>query len=290
MRRAILAAVLSLVALPATAPASYHLIKISEVGNGNPADFVELQMYAPAENFISGHFVRTYNDSGAVLGTFAFPQSVDKGDNQRTILIGRDEAVDWPSAPDFTTDQMIIPADGAVCYLDTLILPPLDCVSFGSFSQPASPLPTGTAAPAIPFGPGAKTLQRSIEPGCETLLEPGDDSDDSATDFVLAAPTPRNNATAPTERICDTKPPETTITKKPQKRSGKRTARFAFKSSERGSSFECKLDKGGFEPCDSPFRARVGRGKHRFAVVAIDAAGNRDRSPAKVRFKRVRSP
>jgi hypothetical protein len=29
-------------------------------------------------------------------------------------------------------------------------------------------------------------------------------------------------------------------------------------------------------------------GKHRFAVVAIDRAGNRDPSPAKAAFKRVR--
>jgi hypothetical protein len=131
-------------------------------------------------------------------------------------------------------------------------------------------------------------LQRSIAPGCATQLEAGDDTDDSATDFKLAAPTPRNNSTAPTEKACDTTPPETTITKQPKKRSTKRAARFAFKASERGSSFECKLDGGGFEPCKTPFRERVKPGKHRFAVVAIDRAGNRDPSPAKASFKRIR--
>ncbi len=289
MRRAILAAVIGVIslALPAAASASFHLIKIREVGNGNPADYVELQMFDSGENFVMGHFIRTYDSNGDVLTTFAFPHSVVNGGNQRTILVGRDDAVDpWPVEPDFTTPDLAIPADGAVCYLSTLTAP-LDCVSFGSFSQPTSPLLTGSPAQAIPFGVGANTLQRSIAPGCATQLEPGDDTNDSATDFVLAPPAPRNNSTPPTEKGCDTTPPETTITKQPRKRSGKRTARFAFKSSERGSSFECKLDRGGFEPCKSPLRERVKPGKHRFAVVAIDRAGNRDPSPAKAAFKRV---
>ena len=294
MRRAILAAVLGVVSLtlPAAASASFHLIKITEVGNSNPADYVELQMFDSGENFVMGHFIRTYDSNGAVLTTFPFPHNVVNGSNQRTILVGRDDPVDWPVEPDFTTDQMSLDgAGGAVCYLDKLDLQPLDCVSFGGFSQPpppASPLPTGSPAPAIPAGTGMSTLQRLIAPGCATQLEPGDDTDDSFTDFVLAPPTPRSNSTPPTEKGCDTSPPETTITKQPQKRSSKRTARFAFKSSERGSSFECKLDGGGFEPCKAPLRERVKPGKHRFAVVAIDRAGNRDPSPAKATFKRVR--
>jgi hypothetical protein len=290
MRRAIIAAVLGVVSLvlPASASASFHLMKITEVGNANPADYVELQMYSSGENFVKDHFIRTYDETGAVRGTFQFPNSVVNGGNQRTILIGRDEAVDWPVEPDFKTDQMIITGDGAVCYLDTLILPPLDCVSYGSFAPASLVLPTGTPAPQIPSGIGANTLQRSIEPGCATLLEAGDDTNDSATDFALAPPTPRNNKTVPTEKGCDTTPPETTINKHPKKRSTKRAARFTFSASERGSSFECKLDGGSFEPCDSPFRKRVKPGKHRFAVVAIDRAGNRDPSPAKAAFRRVR--
>jgi hypothetical protein len=276
-----------MILLPASASASFHLIKIREVGNVNPADYVELQLYSSGENFVQGHFVRTYNDMGVVLGTFEFPTSVSNGDNQRTILIGRDEPVSWPVEPDFTTDQMIVPGDGAVCYLNTLILPPLDCVSFGNFA-PSTPLPTGDPAPAIPSGSGMNTLQRSIAPGCATQLEFADDTDDSATDFALAPPNPRNNATKPTEKPCDTTPPETTITKHPRKRSTKGAARFEFKSSERGSSFECKLDDAAFAPCSSPVRQRVKPGKHRFSVVATDRAGNRDPSPAKVSFKRIR--
>jgi hypothetical protein len=289
MRRAILAAALGLFAvLPASASASYHLIKITEVGNANPADYVELQMYAPGQNFVGGHYLRTYRGTGEEETTFQFPSSVPQGGNQRTILIGSDDPVSWPSQPDFTTSELMIGSDGAVCFLDTLILPPLDCVSFGGYMD-TSNLPTGTPAPQIVAGMfSTDSLQRSIARGCATLLEPGDDTNDSAADFDLAAPTPRNNATAPSERVCDTTAPETTITKKPRKRSSKRRARFAFRSSERGSSFECKLDGGGFRPCESPLRERVGLGRHRFAVVSIDREGNRDRTPAKASFKRVR--
>ena len=71
--------------------------------------------------------------------------------------------------------------------------------------------------------------------------------------------------------------PQTTITKRPHRRTRKRTARFAFGSSEAGSSFECRLDRGGFAPCVAPVKyRRLKRGRHRFEVRAIDAAGNVD--------------
>ena len=54
-----------------------------------------------------------------------------------------------------------------------------------------------------------------------------------------------------------------------------------------GLDFKCKLDKGGFKSCDSPFKDKVDVGKHKFKVFAIDKAGNADPSPAKTKFKRV---
>jgi hypothetical protein len=63
--------------------------------------------------------------------------------------------------------------------------------------------------------------------------------------------------------------------------------RFEFTSSENASKFECKLDRKPFRSCSSPFRKKVKVGRHKFQVRAIDAAGNVDGSPARVRFKRV---
>jgi hypothetical protein len=89
----------------------------------------------------------------------------------------------------------------------------------------------------------------------------------------------------------DADPPETEITKRPRKRVRTKRAEvpatFRFASDEPGSTFECKLDGGGFEPCDSRFRTRVGDGKHRFKVRAIDSAGNVDPTPARRRWKVV---
>ncbi len=83
----------------------------------------------------------------------------------------------------------------------------------------------------------------------------------------------------------DTTPPETTITKKPTKRHPNRSI-FRFESSEPGSAFECSLDDRRFKPCSSPVVYRhLDRGRHDFAVFAIDAAGNRDPTPATARFR-----
>ena len=63
--------------------------------------------------------------------------------------------------------------------------------------------------------------------------------------------------------------------------------KITFNSTEPGSKFKCKLDKGKFKPCDSPFKAKVDLGKHKFQVFAIDPAGNPDPTPAKAKFKRI---
>ena len=57
----------------------------------------------------------------------------------------------------------------------------------------------GTPAPALVSG---MALRRSIAPGCSTLLEPSDDTNDSATDFSLTTPNPRSNSVTPTEMPC----------------------------------------------------------------------------------------
>ncbi len=62
----------------------------------------------------------------------------------------------------------------------------------------------------------------------------------------------------------DSTAPETTITKKPKKRTKKRKAKFAFSSNEAGSTFECQLDEKAYKPCSSPYKHGVKRGKHTF--------------------------
>jgi DNA-binding beta-propeller fold protein YncE len=80
----------------------------------------------------------------------------------------------------------------------------------------------------------------------------------------------------------DTTPPNTTITAGPKPTTKKQTATFKFKASEAGSSFQCKLDRHGFKPCQSPKTYRhLKRGRHTFKVRATDSAENVDPTPAK---------
>jgi hypothetical protein len=96
--------------------------------------------------------------------------------------------------------------------------------------------------------------------------------DIGADEFVPTLPPAANG---------DRFPPDTKILKGPKKRTKKRKAKFQFGGSEPGLSFECSLDQKAFKPCDSPEKYRsLKRTKHVFAVRAIDAAGNRDPTPA----------
>src|SRR4051794_2233287 len=281
-------------AFAASAHATFHLMKIREVGNANPADYVELQMYSAGQNHVAGHFIQTYDSTGAVRSTVTFPTDVPQGASQSTILVVRDDGP-FPVTPDVLasgSNDLVITQDGAVCFMDT-IAPPvaIDCASFGAFPGVVGGDPSPMGTPAAALLP-ATSIARTIAPGCATLLENSDDTNDSATDFALSPTLPRNNATPPTEVRCaggggpDTKAPETSITKKPKKRSAKPKVKIAFASNEAGSSFECRLDKGAFKSCDSPFKKRVKVGKHTFEVAATDAAGNVDPSPARVKFRR----
>jgi DNA-binding beta-propeller fold protein YncE len=83
-------------------------------------------------------------------------------------------------------------------------------------------------------------------------------------------------------RRVDRTPPNTRIKAGPPKTTRSRTARFRFVSTERGSRFECKLDKKRWARCRSPKRyVGLKRGRHTFLVRAIDRVGNIDLTPAK---------
>ncbi|MEO7197737.1 MAG: hypothetical protein ABIZ50_04620, partial [Solirubrobacterales bacterium] len=83
----------------------------------------------------------------------------------------------------------------------------------------------------------------------------------------------------------DKTPPETTIGKVKLKRTRGR-AKVVFTSNEPDSSFTCKLDKKRRKSCTSPLKIRrLEPGRHKLSVVARDAAGNSDPTPAVAKFK-----
>jgi hypothetical protein len=63
------------------------------------------------------------------------------------------------------------------------------------------------------------------------------------------------------------------------------TAKIEFGSSELGSHFQCKFDRGRFRACSSPFERTPEEGAHAFRVRAIDPEGQVDPTPAVVRWR-----
>ncbi len=90
---------------------------------------------------------------------------------------------------------------------------------------------------------------------------------------------PLRDRTAPNTRVLQ-RPPATVFT-----RSRRRTIAIRFASNESEATFRCRLDGRPFRYCSSPRRYRVGLGRHVLKVLAVDAAGNRDRTPAIARFR-----
>jgi hypothetical protein len=81
-------------------------------------------------------------------------------------------------------------------------------------------------------------------------------------------------------------PPVTSITSGPSGVVRSSSVTYEFASSEPGSTFECALDAAPLESCVSPKTySGLDWGEHRFAVRAIDAAGNVDATPATRTFQ-----
>ena len=81
--------------------------------------------------------------------------------------------------------------------------------------------------------------------------------------------------------IVDTLPPVTTITSAPTDPSQSAAATFLFACNDGPCTFQCQLDGGGYSGCASP-KTYTGLSEttHTFEVVATDAVGNVEPSPA----------
>jgi hypothetical protein len=307
-RKLTMAAVAALAVLAAVAPsasATFHLVQVREVYPGSTsapaAEYVELQAYSAGQNHVGGHFVRTYDATGKVIATSSFPADVAQSASQMTMVLATPEA---EAAFGITADTSLSPSGqlsptgGAVCW-ETI-----DCVAWGNFSG-SLPSPAGdlVAPGGIPDG---MALRRSIAADCPTALDPQDDHDNSAVDLAVVFPAPRPNPVAPTEHICTAAggggiygtpggsgqpgrgTPQTTLRRKPPKRTADRTPTFRFGADEAKARFQCKLDKAAYKACRSPFTSKkLGFGAHAFKVRAIDSDGRVDPSPASYRFRVV---
>jgi hypothetical protein len=90
----------------------------------------------------------------------------------------------------------------------------------------------------------------------------------------------------PLVSVPDKAPPVTKNLKGPKKVVKNKAAIFKFASSEPGT-FMCRIDKGPYKRCKSPFKLRTAKlkpGKHSFSVYAVDTAGNADKTPLTKKF------
>lgn len=269
----------------APAQATFHLIKVREVHPGASDDsYVELQMYAAGQSLLSGHAMTLYDAGGSLVHSSTFSASVPNSANQQTVLIGDTRVGEaFGVAPDLIDSDLTIgAAGGAACWNAGGI--PADCVAWGNFSGGAAlQLATGTSAgsPVSPAGVTAgEAIRRTIEPGCPTLLEESDDSDDSATDFSEVTPAPRNDSSPISEHTC-AGAPNTAIDAKPPLRSNSISAEFTYEAPT-ATSYECKLDGATFSACPlgGPKEyTGLADGSHTFQVRGVNASGP-DPTPA----------
>jgi Ca2+-binding RTX toxin-like protein len=124
---------------------------------------------------------------------------------------------------------------------------------------------------------------------CETVIEAAEDNFNLPPPEIPPPPLVEPTPPAPPKPRPDTKPPRTLLDSHPRKllitRTGSRRVSFRFRSSEAGSRFRCRIDGSPFRICSSPRAYVVHPGPHTFVVVAVDRAGNADRTPAVFHFR-----
>jgi hypothetical protein len=274
----------------ASAAQAISLIKVREVYAGTNNDsYVELEAYSSyvyAGDTIPGKSLILFDDEGNPTVRFTFNKKDQNGtENTRFLVADTGTESSFGVVPDIVDPQMKIDsAGGAACWNvgDT----PVDCVAWGAFSGQAALQAyagTGVGNPAFPGGiPAGKAIERTESPNCPTWLEGEDDTDDSATDFLEATPSPQSTQIwDSSEYRCESgMPDDTAILEKPPSTSSDDSPHFEY-SATGATSFQCKLDDARFITCsaDGVDYSNIADGSHTFLVRALNANGP-DASPA----------
>src|SRR5262245_5844787 len=209
-RRVIMLTVLLVVIHPPPARAVFHIARISEVMSGvgaNPTvQYVEIRMTASFQNAVANSRITAFNCTGTTATVLlVVPGNVTNQGAGVTWIVGSQSfAAASGIAPDFTWDTTTVgsipTACGMVCFGAPGIVPPnpstwsasdpnqyVDCVAYGNYTGPTKTsthdtTPTSGTPTGLPAGDGVHSLTRSTDTGNNT------------NDFVLACPSPTNNA------------------------------------------------------------------------------------------------
>jgi hypothetical protein len=148
---------------------------------------------------------------------------------------------------------------------------------------------TVTVAGTADAGVTIKVFDGAAAAGSTTADAQGDwtlevaDLPDGAHTFTATAGNGGGTSAAspPVTVTIDTVAPPTTIDARPQNPARSDTATFDFSSADASATFECRIDGSSWAPCTSPRTlGGLADGDHTFEVRAVDAAGNRDATPA----------
>jgi Bacterial Ig-like domain len=137
----------------------------------------------------------------------------------------------------------------------------------GTASFRACSGPGNSDTPASPLADGSYTFRVRVR-------DAAGNSSVATRSFSVLVPQPPPTPT----------PPDTTIAKGPKK-TRKARSKFKFTSTDPKATFQCKIDKGQFAACGSPFKTpKLRPGKHKLQVRAVGAGGV-DQSPAVRKFR-----
>ena len=196
LARAVLVAVI-LLAAASPVFATFDLSYIAEIFTGSTehpnAQYIVIVPYFDMQDLFAGIDVTVFGPTGIPQANFAtFAADLPNiFTDQQSILIATPAAQQlFGLAPDQVATGTL-PASGLVCFKDPISLFVPDCVSYGSYT--GNTLVGGSeAGPPASAPPNGLALRRDF--GLDGILQFGDDTNDSATDFGFQSPTPKNFA------------------------------------------------------------------------------------------------
>ncbi len=215
---------------------------------------------------------QSYTGLGAGSHTFDV-RSIDQAGN-----VGSPASQTWTVNTSLPALSLSSPSDGAVTNNPAPAIAGTGGVASGDAATVTVKIFSGTSTSGSPVQT-LSTSVASVSGAWSTHPSPAlqDGTYTVYAEQVGSAGTAYTSAVSFTIR---TTPPTTTITSGPQGTTSATSARFAFTSSEAGSTFQCQLDGGTWTSCSSPQSySSLALGSHIFSVRATDPAGNVDPSP-----------
>lgn len=259
---------------------------------------VEASFYSTAGDPGGQHADRVYVSSGDLGASFSAPieistarsrfagpfsDGIDYGTRQ-----GADSA-DGVFRPAWTDNRALQSRDPDLYALSAPVETAIDAAPSGSVAeaQASVEFSSDPQAPRFDCSLDGAPFGRCRSPLAVGPLPNGPHTLDArATDRAgnVADATPATASWA----VADFDPPETTITKRPKRKSKDKKPVIAFEADDPAATFECRYDSDPWDKCRSPKKKKVKVGKHRFRVRAVDVGENADPTPAVAKFKRKR--